>query len=165
MGWSPLSERLAEHPNVEYVRSELTARPGAVVQDLERTTWADAAFDVVICSDVLEHVRLYERALDELARVIAPGGTLVLTAPFAPDVALHRIWCIVDKQDSERDVWPGERPVHPDPCNPEGCPVFRYYGAALLAVELDHRGFAVTFTPDDRPEHGVVNCPVVLARR
>jgi dolichol-phosphate mannosyltransferase len=41
----------------------------------------DAAFDCVICSEVIEHVPADERVFDELERVLAPGGRLILGTP------------------------------------------------------------------------------------
>jgi SAM-dependent methyltransferase len=41
--------------------------------------YADAAFDRVICSGVLEHVPLPNASLDELYRVIEPDGHLIVT--------------------------------------------------------------------------------------
>lgn len=42
----------------------------------------DASFDVVMCTEVLEHVPDPTRALNELSRLLKPGGRLILTAPF-----------------------------------------------------------------------------------
>ena len=42
----------------------------------------DGSFQAVICLEVLEHVRDPFRAAAELRRVLAPGGTLLLTTPF-----------------------------------------------------------------------------------
>ncbi|MEM6945468.1 MAG: bifunctional 2-polyprenyl-6-hydroxyphenol methylase/3-demethylubiquinol 3-O-methyltransferase UbiG [Pseudomonadota bacterium] len=40
----------------------------------EALPYADASFDVVVCVDVLEHVESVPRVLDEVARVLRPGG-------------------------------------------------------------------------------------------
>lgn len=40
----------------------------------EELPFADAAFDVVFCCDVLEHVRDLDRVIAETARVLRPGG-------------------------------------------------------------------------------------------
>jgi SAM-dependent methyltransferase len=51
-----------------------------------RTLPYDAeAFDAVLCNQVLEHVFEPDRFVAELNRVLRPGGTLVLTAPFVWD--------------------------------------------------------------------------------
>lgn len=48
---------------------------------LERLPLADGAVDVVIHTQVLEHVARPEEVLFELSRVLRPGGALYLTAP------------------------------------------------------------------------------------
>jgi SAM-dependent methyltransferase len=42
----------------------------------------DASFDAVLCTEVLEHLPDPVRALDEMARLLRPGGTFIITAPF-----------------------------------------------------------------------------------
>jgi SAM-dependent methyltransferase len=46
---------------------------------------ADASFDGVLCSQVLEHVFTPEKFLGEISRVLRPGGRLLLTVPFIWD--------------------------------------------------------------------------------
>src|SRR5262249_10145044 len=43
---------------------------------------ADASFDAVLCTEVLEHLPDPVRALEEMARLLRPGGTFIITAPF-----------------------------------------------------------------------------------
>jgi SAM-dependent methyltransferase len=42
----------------------------------------DDAFDTVLLTDVIEHIARPAELVAEIARVLAPGGTLVLTTPF-----------------------------------------------------------------------------------
>ena len=42
---------------------------------------ADASFDAVLCTEMLEHVPEPIRVVRELARILKPGGSLILTAP------------------------------------------------------------------------------------
>jgi SAM-dependent methyltransferase len=46
---------------------------------------ADGSFDAVICSQVLEHIFTPGEFLAEINRVLRPGGSLLLTTPFAWD--------------------------------------------------------------------------------
>lgn len=52
-----------------------------VFADCHQLPFADGHFDSVICTQVLEHVAEPERVLCEAARVLRPGGVLLLTAP------------------------------------------------------------------------------------
>ncbi len=50
--------------------------------DAHALPFVDAAFDVVLCTEVLEHLVEPQRAVDEMFRVLAPGGQLLLTTRF-----------------------------------------------------------------------------------
>lgn len=54
-----------------------------LVSDITMIPAPDASFDAILCSEVLEHVPEPTHALDEFVRLLKPGGTLILTAPFA----------------------------------------------------------------------------------
>jgi SAM-dependent methyltransferase len=57
----------------------LGSRARYVEADLQALPFADGAFDVVLANHVLYHVADLPRALDELARVLAPGGRFYAT--------------------------------------------------------------------------------------
>jgi SAM-dependent methyltransferase len=62
---------------------ELTpdTRAACVQGDALALPFADATFDRVICSEVLEHIPDDVGAMRELARVLRPGGTMAVTVP------------------------------------------------------------------------------------
>jgi SAM-dependent methyltransferase len=69
--WRRLTEK---QPNLRFEVADGRALP-----------YPDASFDHAYSISVLEHVEGDEQALRELARVLRPGGRLVITLPHAPE--------------------------------------------------------------------------------
>jgi ubiquinone/menaquinone biosynthesis C-methylase UbiE len=63
-----------------------------MVGDLDRLPFADGSFDAAVCVGVLQYLPSLDFALGELARVTAPGGSVIVTFPNArsPLNMLHR---------------------------------------------------------------------------
>ncbi len=76
----------------DYVSSdwEQSVHPGSahatIVASLTDLPVPDAAFDLVVCTQVLEHIADPAAVLAELARVLAPDGELWLTVPFVGEL-------------------------------------------------------------------------------
>jgi 2-polyprenyl-3-methyl-5-hydroxy-6-metoxy-1,4-benzoquinol methylase len=68
---------------LEQVSSKCSTR--RMVGDICHLGFADGSFDIVVSSEVIEHVPEPRKAVAELARVLKPGGLLALTTP-------NRIW-------------------------------------------------------------------------
>lgn len=51
------------------------------IGDATELVFPDKMFDKVYASEVLEHISNYARAISEMARVLRPGGYLVVTTP------------------------------------------------------------------------------------
>lgn len=69
------------------IDSETSRQRGVADQlyDGNAFPFPDAAFDSVLCNQVLEHVFNPDVFLGEIARVLKPGGKLLLTVPFVWD--------------------------------------------------------------------------------
>lgn len=70
---------------VEVAREQAGDQVRFEVADLRSLPFGDDAFDLIICFEVIEHITDQEEALDELRRVLAPGGLIVVSSP-NPDV-------------------------------------------------------------------------------
>ena len=51
--------------------------------DITNNDLADNSVENILCSSVLEHIPDMHRALNEIRRVLKPGGRLLITVPFA----------------------------------------------------------------------------------
>lgn len=60
--------------------------------DICSMPFADESFDLVLATDVIEHVEDDGRALREIARVLKPGGVVLLTVP-----AFAMLWGLQDR--------------------------------------------------------------------
>ena len=50
-------------------------------EDILKTRFPEGFFDLVICTEVLEHIQDYQSALQELKRILKTGGYLIITFP------------------------------------------------------------------------------------
>ena len=53
-----------------------------IVSNIVSIPVSDESFDVILCSEVLEHIPDPVAAINEFSRILKPGGILLITAPF-----------------------------------------------------------------------------------
>jgi len=88
--------RPPENGSVRLIVANLDPGTGPdLVCDAAAVALRDATVDVVVCSELLEHLADPDSALAEIARVLRPGGVLILSTPF-----LYRLHG--DPQDFQR---------------------------------------------------------------
>lgn len=75
-----------------HVLGQLAARGGRISQAAERLPFPDGRFGVVLAFEVLEHVPDDHALLQEIARVLRPGGMFVLSTPIRPS-----LWSALDE--------------------------------------------------------------------
>ena len=75
-----ISQPMLDKARKRVARLRLHNVESIAVMDAEHLTFADASFDVVVAQYVVTAVPHPERALDEFARVVRPGGEIVLTS-------------------------------------------------------------------------------------
>jgi len=132
-------------------------------QDVTALSFADASKDVVISCDVLEHVADYRSALSEMARVLRPGGRLLLTVPFSESAAHTRVRARIRDDGAIEHLEPPE--YHGDPINPGGVLAFYNFGWDLLD-EVRAAGFqSAQWVLPWVPEEGLVGALWTLDAR
>lgn len=52
----------------------------------------DNFFDIILCTEVLEHIPYPEAAIKEMSRLLRPGGKLILTVPLASARHMDPYW-------------------------------------------------------------------------
>jgi phosphatidylethanolamine/phosphatidyl-N-methylethanolamine N-methyltransferase len=72
------SEPMLEKARQRVAEEKLTQVEGLEVMDAERLQFPDESFDVVVAQCVVNTVPHAEIALDEFARVLRPGGEIVI---------------------------------------------------------------------------------------
>jgi len=68
-------------PSIEYAREKAAAIPNLKFECIAVSDCIPQSFDVVIASEVLEHITDYQAFFLELLKAIRPGGLLLLTIP------------------------------------------------------------------------------------
>jgi SAM-dependent methyltransferase len=166
-GRDPLSASLRGYDGFSSSDFEPGVRPGTAIgpqatcQDLERLTFADASFDLLVTEDVLEHVRHPDAAYAEIARVLRPGGRHVFTVPFR-----------YDRPTETRVDTSGAEDVHLLPPEYHGDPIrgqilaYRTFGYDLFG-DLAAYGFATDACVAQRREraYGVTDSVVFVSTR
>ncbi len=69
-------------PNRTTLNIDASGKPD-VVADAHKLPFGDASFETVVCSEMLEHADNPQKVIDEIKRVLKPGGRVVLTTRFA----------------------------------------------------------------------------------
>ena len=83
-----------DHPAVLKATQEPSLMAHTFYCDLEHIPIQSDTYDAVVSNQVIEHVRHPQRVVDELFRVLKPGGRLYLTAPqcFGLHMAPHNYY-------------------------------------------------------------------------
>jgi ubiquinone/menaquinone biosynthesis C-methylase UbiE len=66
----------------EFTATDVNPQFDRTVVDVTNIPFQAGSFDVVLATNVLEHVWDYSRALEEIHRVLKPGGTVFVMVPF-----------------------------------------------------------------------------------
>lgn len=87
-----------------YVTADLESPLAKVKMDIHEMPFEDNRFDIVLCNHVLEHVADDIKAMEEIHRVLKPGGWALMQVPFfspVPDTTFEDN-TITDPKERER---------------------------------------------------------------
>ena len=105
--------------------------------DLEAIKLPNNSFDVVLTSDVMEHVRNIDKAHLEIARILADSGVYIFTIPYVTTYSKNRVLVEVD---GDNDIFKEDPHYHGDPLT-NNILAYRIFGRQvfqdLKAVGLD----------------------------
>lgn len=124
--------------------------PGVYNIDLQQVSFSPNRFDVILTSDVMEHVRDDRRAHAEIFRCLRPGGTYLFTVPYADDC--DRTRRLVDTSSAE-DVFLEPPHYHGDPISGKIL-AYRIYGRDLIK-HLEEVGFEARFEKTELAAEGI----------
>jgi SAM-dependent methyltransferase len=65
-----------------YITADIESPLAKIKMDIHEIPFDDGTFDAVLCNHVLEHVRDDIKAMQEISRVLRPGGFAILQVPF-----------------------------------------------------------------------------------
>lgn len=74
-------KRFKKLDNIEYTTTDLNSPLADVKADICNLPFADNSFDVILCNHVLEHITDDTKAMQELYRVLKPGGWGIFQIP------------------------------------------------------------------------------------
>jgi hypothetical protein len=120
----------------EHVERGFRREDGAVCQDITNLTYPDNSWDLIVSSDVLEHVPDAAAAFRETARTLRPGGSHIFTVPPRP-ATIRRAYV-----EQGRVIHLETPEYHMDPLSAAGILAFWDYGPDI-AAKIDTSGLNV----------------------
>jgi SAM-dependent methyltransferase len=112
---------------------------GLLHQDLQSLSFNDNSFDVVLSTEVFEHIPDAYDAFKEVYRVLKSGGRHIFTVPFDAGVFKDSVKALID--ESGQIKYLADPEYHTDSLRPgEGILVYRIFSLEMM-VKLSELGF------------------------
>jgi SAM-dependent methyltransferase len=122
-------------------------------ENLERQTFDDASFDLVITQDVFEHVFRPDLAIAEIARTLRPGGAHICTVPIILKNAPSKRRASFD--DRGGIIHHLEPVYHANPISELGSLVTVDWGYDILSYLSQHSGLDTAMVIIDDLDRGI----------
>jgi SAM-dependent methyltransferase len=140
----------------EYINSDIPA--GQVIEhirheDLQRTTFKDEVFDLVVSTDLMSRIPRPYQGFHELRRILRPGGAHIFTVPFSPGDYHDQIRAVVE--DGKLVHWALPPIYQGDHLHPKGVLMFTIFGREM-ADKLCMLGYNTTVHHLHNAAHGII---------
>lgn len=122
-------------------------------ENLEKQTFADETFDIVITQDVLEHLYNPEQAFKEIERTLKPGGMHIFTVPFSNYHNSTERWAT--QNENGEPIFLHKPEWHGNPINKNGSPVTMHYGYDLVDIIKKTSGMETRIIKRNDLLHGI----------
>ena len=99
-------KRFLKLKNLDYITTDLNSPLADVKADICNLPFSDSEFDVILCNHVLEHIPDDTKAMQELYRILKPGGMGIFQIP--QDVSRATTFednSITDKKRACQNLW------------------------------------------------------------
>lgn len=107
-------------------------------QDLMATSFDSESIDILLSSDVFEHIPDPYRAFAEVHRILKPGGRHIFTVPFYQERYRDEVRATLDSRGMVHHLLP---PIyHGDPLRPDGILVYVIFALEML-LKLHDLGY------------------------
>lgn len=165
-GWDIISQRLARECR-DYIASQYdpSVSSGTVVEaprlpckkyrseNLEKQTFQDGSFDLVITQDVFEHLFRADLAIKEIARTLRPGGATLMTIPIVRKNQASRRRAALVAGRVTNLIEPAE--FHGNPISGEGALVTIDWGYDVVGYLQHHSGLSFMMIQIDNIDLGI----------
>jgi SAM-dependent methyltransferase len=141
----------SEYLGNEYKSGELVN--GILHQNLIETSFETSSLDIVMSSDVFEHIPDPYNAFAEIYRILKPGGRHIFTVPFYGDRYRDEIRSIIESDGSLNHILPPM--YHGDPIRAEGILVYVIFSMEML-IRLNDMGYQVRMYNMRNPYQGIL---------
>jgi len=99
-------KRFQQQENLDYLTADIVSPIADMHFDLHDIPLEDNRFDVIFCNHVMEHVNDHLRCMQELFRVMKPGGWAIMQVPQDFDRAeVYEDASITSPEEREKHFW------------------------------------------------------------
>jgi SAM-dependent methyltransferase len=130
-----------------------TMHKGMRCENIEKQTFANEIFDLVITTDVLEHILNPSKAFSEIARTLKIGGAHVFTVPIYEQKRISEIRAKIVNGELKYLAKPE---YHGNPFNKDGSLVTMHYGLDVGEIVLKASGMHTSIFNIQNKELGIL---------